>query len=143
MDDNKDFFWYERHEQNPGSINQMIKDLVIGVRHIRNIPGDKISENMPPLWAIETKLQEMDAQIGQEHREYIQEIIVALDNEPEWDGMTMYWVNEVKLNEDAGVTFVVTGESFPQRVLAEEWIKEQGLPNTRYTILEVIGLMQV
>ena len=134
-----DFLSIERHEQNEGSHLADIKNLIIVIRYTRDkIPATEIKTHMPPLWNLESKLNSFNESIGQENREWIQEIMVVLDNEPEPDETTSFKVYEILIVGSGESTINDTGISFDQNTIAEEWIREAGTPGIKYTVLKII-----
>ena len=116
----------------------MIKELVVAIRYVRErIPGTEIREHMPGIYALEDKLQKVDKSIGEPQREYVKEIWEVSDNEPEPDEFKSFAVCQLGMRHDE-LVFFSTGYSFTQHIIAEEWIKESGDPNSKYVIFEVI-----
>lgn len=134
-----DYLALERKEQPAGSYYAMVKELVAGLRHVREeIPASEIEKHMPPLRDKETKLQKIDSMIGEPKRNYIEEIWEVLENEPEPDDSKSYLVCKLAFSDRNEAALTSTDESFPERIHAEEWIKEYADRADRYVILEVI-----
>jgi hypothetical protein len=75
---------YEFIEAHPTSFNGLLKELVKQVRHCRtNLTIDEFREIIPSLKSLEAEIQQFDATILNEHREYITEIMQALEEESE------------------------------------------------------------
>lgn len=142
MIDSKDFLAHERGTYEDGSLNAMLKELIQGIRYIRSIPGEKIRESMPPYWKLEADLQHYDSEIGNPKREYIQEIMEVLDNEPEWDGITHYLVCKMDITDGGEVRMIRTENLFQFKIIAEEWIKDSGVTGQRYSIVEYFLIEQ-
>lgn len=77
----------------PGdSINGMLRQLVKELRYNRSmVTIDEFKQALPDLQKIEQTLQKLDGQIGQPHRNYIDEIMLELSEESD---------NETYLEED-------------------------------------------
>jgi hypothetical protein len=134
-----DYLAHERKKfPDNGSWNSMLQKLITGVRYVRSIPGNQIRENMPPLWSLEEQLQKVDADIAYPKKEYIKEIMEALDNEPELDESKTYLVCEVLTDDDDNLTFKSTGKSFFQNAIAEEWIADSSEFGKKYCVLNVL-----
>jgi hypothetical protein len=139
MHEDIDYFALERHEQNEGSFNAAVKDLVAAIRYTRQrIPATEVKDHMPAIFELEKKLHGIDDLFEQPHREYVQEIWDLFDNQPQPDETKSYSVFELVIKENNGVTFLATGNSFSEHIIAEEWIKESGDKGNKYVILEVI-----
>ena len=140
MHDEIDYFAIERMKDlNEGSPFGMIKELIGVLRHVREeVPANEIDRHMPAAYAIEKKLHNVNDVLSEPHKPYVQEIWEALENEPEPDDTKTFQVFELIVNEDGQGTLTNTYESFPQHIIAEEWIKESGEKGMRYVILEVI-----
>jgi hypothetical protein len=139
MHDEIDYLALERKDQPPGSFNAAVKDLIVKLRYMREgIPATEIKEHMPEARELEKKLHHFDDLFNQEHREYLSEIWEVLENEPEPDDSKSFQVFELSINVDSQATLTNTYESFPQHIIAEEWIKGSGDRGTKYVILEVI-----
>lgn len=137
--DNIDYFALERKNHAEGSFNGDVKNLVVFLRHIRtDIPATEIDKHLPEAFRLEKKLHKVDDLLGQSRREYVKEIWELLENEPEPDDTKTFQIYELKIDDDNKASLVYTYESFPQHIIAEEWIKESGDAGIKYVILEVI-----
>lgn len=134
-----DYLAIERKEHDPQSWNGYVKDLVQSIRYVREmIPASEIELHMPAIREKEKKLQYLDEMIGEEPREYVMEIWEMFQNLPDPDDTKSYAVIEVSFTEENTLLLEETGKEFPEKIIAEEWIKEKGAKGVRYTIMEII-----
>lgn len=139
MNEKIDYLALERHTQNEGSINDMIKKMVVAIRYIRErIPATELSNYIPAIRELENKLHLQDDSIGRDRRPYFEEIWDTLDNEPEPDDSIYFSVCVIGTNNNNEIVLSPTGHKFPQRIIAEEWIKESAEKDIQYTILAII-----
>jgi len=67
-----------------GSINGMLRRLVTDLRYNRSmVTVDVFKSSLPALREIEQQVQNLDREIGRSHRNYIDEILLELDEESE------------------------------------------------------------
>ncbi|MEO7047032.1 MAG: hypothetical protein ABI091_17145 [Ferruginibacter sp.] len=77
-----DLLRYEFIDAPDGSINGMLRTLVKGLRYnSSNVTVDEFKKSMPGFHAIESTLQQLDAEISNPKRNYIKEIMEELDQE--------------------------------------------------------------
>src|SRR5687767_9535348 len=77
-----DLLHYEFIEGPDASINGMLRKLVTEIRYNRSeVSAEQFKQAIPKLKQIENTLQELDDQLGQPIRNYIQEIMDELDEE--------------------------------------------------------------
>ncbi|MCU7547786.1 hypothetical protein OCK74_01610 [Chitinophagaceae bacterium LB-8] len=77
-----DLLKYEFMKSAQGSINDLIGQLVRGMRHIYyNVTIDQYSASLPELQEIEQILQREDQELGREPRNYLKEILEELEAE--------------------------------------------------------------
>ena len=134
-----DYLALERKVQPEGSFNAAVRDLVVKVRYMRqDIPATEIKDHMPEARSLEKKLHHFDDLFEQPHREYLNEIWEVLENEPEPDDSKSFQVFELNVSGNNQLILTHTFESFPQHIIAEEWVKESGQSGKKYVILEVI-----
>lgn len=139
MNEKIDYLALERRTHNEGSINDMIKKMVVAIRYIRErVPATEISTYTPSIRQLEKDLHSEDDSIGRNRRSYFDEIWDALDNEPQSDDSICYSVCVFSTNGSNEIVLSPTGNIFPHRIIAEEWIKESEEKNVQYTILEII-----
>ena len=139
MRDKIDYLALERKNHNEGSFNSMVKNLVTAVRYIREkIPATDIQIHMPGVYELEDNLHSFDNSIGNPRREYVKEVWEILENEPEPDEAKSFAVCAVGIRNEHEVVFLATGHTFPQHIIAEEWIKDSGELGTQYAIIEII-----
>jgi hypothetical protein len=100
---------YEFIEAPDDSINGMLRTLVTALRYNRSyVPIEDFKRSLPELYQIELKLQQLDARIGKVKRNYIQEIMDALQQEQE---------NEANIAEDLRHAATATIRAFFGRSL--------------------------
>lgn len=79
---NMNLLRYEFIDGPDGSINGILRGLVASLRYNRSqVTIEAYRKALPQLYAVEANLQQLDAEIGQPQRSYIQEIIDELDQE--------------------------------------------------------------
>jgi hypothetical protein len=87
-----------------GSINGMLRKLVIDLRYNRSmVTIEEFKQAKPNLQKVEQQLQKLDNQIGQPHRNYIEEIMEELSEESD---------NETNLDEDLRTATYAMSASF-------------------------------
>src|SRR3954471_21630789 len=78
---------YEYFKEEDGAYYHFIGQLVKKVRYYReNVPIDEFEAAIPELKKLERQLQEIDENLGQETRYYLQEIMEELSAEAELEG---------------------------------------------------------
>lgn len=75
---------YETIDGQEGSYNDLIKQLVKKTRYYYSeVSGDEFKKAVPELKAMEAKIQRLDREFGNEHRDYLSDIIDELGQEAE------------------------------------------------------------
>lgn len=79
---------FETIDGQEGSYNDMIKQLVRKTRYYYSeVSGDEFKMAVPELKAMEAKIQRLDREFGNEHREYLSDIIDELGQEAEIENL--------------------------------------------------------
>jgi hypothetical protein len=79
---------YETIDGQAGSYNDLIKQLVQKTRYYYSeVSGDEFKMAIPELKAIEAKIQRLDRDFGNEHRDYLSDIIDELGQESETENL--------------------------------------------------------
>lgn len=79
---------FETIDGQKGSYNDLIKELVRKVRYYYSeVPGDDFKMAIPELKAMEGEIQRIDREFGNEHRNYLSEIIEELGQEAETENL--------------------------------------------------------
>lgn len=75
---------YETLDGQEGSYNDLIKQLVKKTRYYYSeVSGDEFKMAIPELKGMEAKIQRLDREFGNEHRDYLSDIIDELGQEAE------------------------------------------------------------
>lgn len=140
MQHNIDFLSIERKDQLEGTYNAAVKELVASIRRVQSfIPESEIEKDMPSIHDLEKKLHRMDDMFGEPRREYLKEIWEVLKNERQTDDGKYFAICEIRTNDDNNeVRLTNTGYSFPQHIMAEEWVNKDAPKGMKYIILEAI-----
>jgi hypothetical protein len=81
---------FETIEGQEGSYNDLIKQLVKKTRYYYSeVSGDEFKVAIPELKTIESKIQFLDREFGNEHRDYISEILDELGKESETENLLL------------------------------------------------------
>ena len=79
---------YETLDGQEGSYNDLIKQLVKQTRYYYSeVSGDEFKLAVPKLKAMEAKIQRLDREFGNEHRDYLSDIIDELVQESETENL--------------------------------------------------------
>ncbi len=81
---------YETFEGQEGSYNDLIKKFVQKVRHYYSeVSGDDFKSAIPELKSMEAKIQQLDRDFGNDHRDYLSELIDELGEESEIENLLL------------------------------------------------------
>jgi hypothetical protein len=115
--------YFEFQSHNPGSYNGQLGALIGLIREYRNLPQDEAKQRIPKIQSLASALNNIDETMGNDSRNYIDEIMQALDKESD---------KEVELLEELAIvcattlTFI-TGEDFALDDCMYEYFNVRGV----------------
>ncbi|WP_161888066.1 hypothetical protein [Pontibacter russatus] len=122
---------YEYMEAPIGSYNHQLGQLIKKVRHYReNVSIDEFKAAIPELKSVEEKLQRFDEEIGEDRRDYLEEIMDELEKESEIENQLLEeieWSSQAIVSALYNTDFSIDEYSFEFRGSgATFWIEFYG-----------------